>query len=297
MEDIILIILNYNNYKETENCVDNLLNLHIKYEIVIVDNNSKNDSFMKLQNKYKDERNIDVIKTEKNGGYSYGNNFGMKYAIKKYSGINYFCILNPDVEIDDVEIFKKMKEKIINTDISIISPIMLSYGGYFNSLSFGWEIPSNKTIWYNNIIFLKKKIGNRKIKVNNDRIAEVGVVSGSFFMIKKCDIEKIGFLDENVFLYNEENLLAIKLKKIGKKEAILMNAYFYHNHDYSKNRTIKLKEKLKINKIGYQSRKYLCQKFYSRNAEIKLILTNIINIIYICTFGLIKNIIGRKNER
>ena len=53
------------------------------------------------------------------------------------------------------------------------------------------------------------------------------------FMMNAKEMLKHGMYDENIFLYCEEISLAIKLKKAGKKTALLPRQYFIHNHSVS----------------------------------------------------------------
>ena len=60
--EISIIILNYFNYKLTTACVDNLLNLELESRIIIVDNNSQNESYKYLKDYYRNTITVDVIK-------------------------------------------------------------------------------------------------------------------------------------------------------------------------------------------------------------------------------------------
>ena len=48
-----IVVLNYNNYIKTMECVDSILkNVKINYRIYLIDNNSPNESFKKLKDRY-----------------------------------------------------------------------------------------------------------------------------------------------------------------------------------------------------------------------------------------------------
>lgn len=81
--NLSIIILNYNNKNVITKCVDTLLefNSRYNYEIVVVDNQSKDGSFELLEKKYKDK--IKLVRNEKNGCSS-GRNLGVKTASKDY---------------------------------------------------------------------------------------------------------------------------------------------------------------------------------------------------------------------
>ena len=89
MLDVSIIIINYNTCKMTCECIDSIVEkTHgISYEIILVDNASTDGSKEFFE---KDER-IAYIYSERNGGFGYGNNLGMKVAKGKY-----FFLLNSD---------------------------------------------------------------------------------------------------------------------------------------------------------------------------------------------------------
>ena len=72
----IFLIINYNDYQTTEKILDNVKDYKILDKIIVVDNNSTDDSFKKLSN-FKSKKLI-VIKNSQNKGYGSGINFGCK---------------------------------------------------------------------------------------------------------------------------------------------------------------------------------------------------------------------------
>lgn len=81
-ENISVIVLNYNNKKIIEKCIDSLLkyNHRYKYEIIVVDNQSQDGSYELIKRKYK---NIKVLRNSKNGCSS-GRNLGVANSSKEY---------------------------------------------------------------------------------------------------------------------------------------------------------------------------------------------------------------------
>ena len=116
---VYIILLNYNNYQDTIECFESLNYItYQNYNIVIVDNNSPNNSMINLL-KYMEEKEqkyiyykskeealssttnnsfITLIQSRHNGGYGYGNNIGIKYALNNKA--DYVLILNNDTIVD-----------------------------------------------------------------------------------------------------------------------------------------------------------------------------------------------------
>ena len=106
----------------------------------------------------------------------------------------------------------------------------------------------------------------------------VGVVSGCFFCCDGEALKKIDYLDENTFLYYEEQILAKKMEKIDKQIAVDNNVVIIHNHsvtiDKNVNRINKYKELRK-------SQRYFVEKYlYATDKELKwLDFTNKLSLV------------------
>ena len=118
--DIAFVILNYNVYDETVECVTSIMrcidtdNMYI----LIVDNLSPDESGERLREKYKDEPKIEVIINNGNLGYSRGNNTGIDYIRKNKGGAKFICCMNNDTLIDQRNIYALLN-KIFCSDSSI----------------------------------------------------------------------------------------------------------------------------------------------------------------------------------
>lgn len=292
---LAIIILNYNDFKETEKNVDKLISLGIKYPVVIVDNNSINESFSYLVNRYKDDDNIFIIKNETNSGYASGNNYGIKYVLEKYKTIKYVCIMNPDVIVSYKNIFKNMINKIENRrDVALITSMMI-LNEKLEVRKLCWKIPTPSSLVLGHSILATKLLGYNSVQdiiidSQDDSLGYADVMPGCFFIIKSEILKEIDYFDENTFLYNEENILAIKLKQKGYKEAISINDYYFHNHKL-KNYKKSLKSKINQHNIAFNSKKYLCKTYYSKRLVITLYILQYINIAMLSVGHFIKLIL------
>ena len=79
LNKVCFIILNYNNYTDTINCIHSLQSTIRRdmYDIIVVDNNSSNDSVSQLRKCLND---VEIIPNKVNRGYANGNNIGIKIA-------------------------------------------------------------------------------------------------------------------------------------------------------------------------------------------------------------------------
>lgn len=280
--NIGIVILNYNDSKTTIELLNRIKNFNILNSIVVVDNNSTDDSYEKLLNYASDK--IIVIKAENNKGYGYGNNIGCRYLIQ--NNVDYIIISNPDVIFEEGDIIKLIKS--FDEKTAIVAPTIKEG----ESLNRGWKYPSAFIDAMSNINFIGRKF-KQKLLYDNDYYrndcAKVDVVSGCFFIIDKdVFIETNGF-DQNVFLYYEESILSKKINNINKDIIVNNNVEVIHNHSVSVDKS--------INKIKKFKNLAKSQRYYHRNYNNANILQMIILYIsYIVTLT-ISYILSIKNEK
>lgn len=121
------VILNYNSYQDTIRCVNSIIDTFMSNKlIIVVDNCSINNSYELLSQYFSDKKfyEVLVLKTDYNGGFSYGNNFGINKLID--FGIKYAIISNSDVIFKDNSINILVKDIINNNDCVIYAPLILN---------------------------------------------------------------------------------------------------------------------------------------------------------------------------
>ena len=154
---VVFVILHYQNVEVTIDSVQYLLKLNgIKnHNIVIVDNASPNGSGDILEKKYANADSVIVLKTDHNGGFAYGNNFGYKYA-KKELKADIICVMNSDVFIKNTEfIVELLKYADRNKSVGIVAPDIVIKNGYHQNPYMLSAINTRKQ----KEIVLKKQIG------------------------------------------------------------------------------------------------------------------------------------------
>jgi len=237
-----MIIVNYNDFDSTKQLIENVKDYKIIEKIVIVDNNSKKEEQEKLKTiKYK---KVKIIFLEENKGYSYAINKGAKYLIGEFGKCN-IIVSNADVIIKEEKHIKELLKTLFPKDVAIASPVIFEQG----HLNRGWRLTTPKQEILMSIPKLYKKMEKKyryyKEEHYNEKESVVEVVSGCFFLIKSTILEDIKFLDENVFLYYEENILAKKLQKLGLKTKINNEIIIIHDHSVTINKSLNRLEKLK----------------------------------------------------
>jgi GT2 family glycosyltransferase len=250
-----LVVLNYNDYKTTIDFIKMIKKYNNIDLIVVVDNNSTDGSYDKLK-KYESNK-INVIASNKNGGYGYGNNVGIKYATQKLGNCN-IIISNPDIEVSESIIDELIKKLNSDDDYAIMAPIILE-NGVENK---GWRLPSIFADVLQNLPYIHrffKKLQLYPSKWYNEKCVEVEAVSGCFFIVGSDIMKKINYFDEGLFLYYEENVIGKKIKNIGKKIIIDTTSNVTHHHSISVNNSVSSLNKYRILKRS--------QMYYHKNYD------------------------------
>ena len=279
---VATILINYNDEENTLNLVKKLKEFKEISKIVVVDNCSPNkESFEKI--KGMESEKLYVIRADKNGGYNYGINFGVHFLENKNEQFDILMCSNTDIEISE-EAVKECIEKLIeNKNTGIVAPRMLDKEGK-NIRRSSWRL---RTFWRDivhstrilELIFYSKlRSGEYSEEDYKKDTLEVEAISGACFFIKYEVLKKINYLDENVFLFYEEDILGNKLKDIGYKTYSLNNINFTHFESQSIGKTINYYKKMKQlfkSKMYYQKNYNKINKFQSFCFYILWIFRNI----------------------
>lgn len=239
--NISCIILNYNDPETTIGLVNSIVNYEILDSIVIVDNCSTDDSVSRLQALAGGK--VHVITTEKNGGYGYGNNHGIRYAHGALHA-SHVLIANPDVKVTE-ECIQAMKDSFLKISrLGVVAAVTRDGTGEVALSS--WRLNGLlgdllDTGLITRRIFARWLNDRPELKADSEkeRYVYVDAVLGSLFMADMNALMECGLYDEEIFLYYEEKILGFQLKKKGYGTILLLNQSYIHLHSVSINKNVK----------------------------------------------------------
>lgn len=240
-----IIIVNYNDFTSTEKLINNIKDYRVIDKIVVVDNHSSDDSPQKLK-KLKFPK-LKVIINEENKGYSYAINTGAKYLIDEYKECN-IIISNADVIIEKEEDIETLIKLLHRKNVGIVAPTILERG----TKNRGWKNPTPKQEIILNIAYIHRFFRKKYLYYDDDYyqgdFSIVDVLSGCFFLIQSKTLQAVNYLDDHVFLYYEENILAKKLQVKKKINLISNKVTIIHNHSVTIDKSLKRIKKYKAQK-------------------------------------------------
>lgn len=209
--DLSIVIVSFNTKALLSSCIDSILKYtkNIKFEIVVVDNNSEDGSAETAK-----KLGARVIKNKSNLGFAMANNQGLKISKGKY-----ILFLNSDTLISsnvlsDMIVFLDQNPKagIATCSLLFKNGNLQSTGGYFPTLPrvFMWMMFLDDIPWFDMMITSYHPHKNYFKSFHKQ-----DWVTGAFLLTKRGILDRIGGWDESYFMYVEEVDLCFRIKKLG----------------------------------------------------------------------------------
>ena len=214
---VVIILINYNRLEDTLDCLKSLQTVKFdNFKIIVVDNASKLNPVPHLKKHFPEAI---YIRSEKNLGFTGGNNLGLSKAYELDP--KYIFLLNNDTIVSEnilSELFDFMEA---NPDTGLIGPV--NY--YFESPNIvafaGGNLNRNNGMM--TFLYPDTKLPNIKKKVIN-----CSFIIGSAMFIRTDLIKKIGGFYNEYFLTSEESELCVKVADLGYKLSIITTCGIWH---------------------------------------------------------------------
>lgn len=275
---VAVIIVNYNDAEQTVSYVNKIKEYKNIQRIVVVDNLSTEINTMAILRSINNDKVI-IIQSDRNGGYSYGNNFGINYLKKIKEEYDYIIISNADIEVEENAINKCLQILEENKNIGIVAPRMYDSENQpirrssWKIRTFGLDvIHSTRLLEF--IFYKKLRDGEYSNKDYEEKLLQVEVISGAFFIARYKAFEEVGFFDENVFLFYEEDILAKRMQENNYRIFSINDEKFIHYESKTIGKTFNYYNKM--NQL-YKSKMYY-HKIYNKINNIQIFVFQILNI-------------------
>ena len=277
--DVSIVIVNYNTFEDTCNCIQSIYEQtkDIEFEIIVVDNQSTKFNPQEFKNLFP---TINLIISSENGGFAKGNNQGIEIAKGKY-----VLLLNPDTILKNNAIYYLWKEMEMDSTIGI-STCHLEYGNGKTQFTarklrtISWELLQLTQLYR----FFPK--GKREEKMlhyyfPHDRKMECDWVSGACMLIRMEAINKLPQqqLSDIFFMYVEDALWCWQIKQLGYNVMFFPEGRIVHYEHKSldKEKLKRLYNVINTNTLIFSKQYYKGIKWYIF-ASIYLFKQKLINI-------------------
>ena len=219
MNRLAIIVLNWNGADDALNCVESLQQQTLRPEIIIVDNNSSDDSVERFEDHVKSQKKDApiLIKNSQNLGFAGGINTGLVHARKQ--GFEYIGVLNPDAIADKHWLKSLYTELTSHPSAGIATGLLLRRDGNTIDTSGDfyttWGLPGPR---------------NRDEPTVNapNQPGEIFGATGGGALYRTAMLNDIGLFDEDFFMYYEDVDLSFRAQLAGWKVRYTPKAIAYH---------------------------------------------------------------------
>jgi len=280
-----VIILNYNVRYFLELCVLSVQSAlaNIDSEIIIVDNNSADDSCEMIVSRFP---NVRLIQNNQNVGFSRGNNIGVAATKGEY-----ICILNPDTVVAEDTFEKVLAFAQKQKNLGIVGVKLIDGTGNFlpeskRGIPTPWVAFTKITGLYK--LFPKSSLFNKYYAqhLSEKETGEVEILVGAFMFLKKDLYTEVGGFDEDCFMYSDDIDLSYCVLQKGKRN------YYFHETT-----VIHYKGESTVKDGTYMKRfQEAMQFFYRKHFKVSFLFSTFMKI-GIVFFSLAKRVQGRAKTK
>lgn len=218
MVEVSIIIINYNTFALTGDCIRSVIGQthYSSYEIILVDNASTECDADKFLQEFP---GVKLIKSERNGGFAYGNNLGISQSTSEY-----VLLLNSDTILKEDSIGKCIEYSKQYPGIGVLGCRMIYPNGIIQDTarryrSVSWELLDLFRFipWLMSYKKRSRRMLGKYFKHDED--VECDWVNGAFFLFPRTVLEQLpeGKLDDRFFMYGEDQLWCEQIKNMGYK--------------------------------------------------------------------------------
>ncbi len=215
---VSIIIVSYNTCRLLCDCLDSIYQQtkELDFEVIVVDNASKDDTCQVLELSYPQVR---LIRSAENLGFGRANNLGVQYAKGEY-----LLFLNSDTILlnNAISIFYQYaQEHSIDENIGVLGGILLDRELMPNISAGEFPTPKSEFRYIFHKLFPVKNVSDKKQR-------DVDFVVGADMFIRRDLFIEIGGFDPQFFMYYEETDLQYRFAKVGYIRRIINGPRIIH---------------------------------------------------------------------
>ena len=260
--NIVYVILHYMAGQDTVECIESILNAtegtNYNTSIVVVDNGSTNDSYDLLQEKFNNNDKVILLQSKENLGFAKGNNIGFRYA-KHDLKADFIVMLNNDTILSQTDFNEVLVKKYNEKQYAVLGPDIVTADGYHQN-------PGNKQSW--SLQELKKDRIKKRIRLmltyvgldsslgnalaKNKTVYRIEtlqeerentILHGACMVFSKDYISRFDGLNDETFLYMEEDILKLYADNYGFLMLYSPELQIFHKEDGATNMVVKTENK------------------------------------------------------
>jgi len=220
-----VITVTWNAKKYVDECLSSLDHVEeFPREVIVIDNASTDGTPDLIAEKFP---SFQLVRSDRNLGFAKANNIGIRNSHGKY-----VCLVNSDVVVPKGCLTSLMQFMESNPEVGVVGPQMLGPAGNirrsamrFPSLlsSVARSFSLDRSPWLSRVFHAQMMTD-----FSHDRQAEVDILNGWFWMIRREALSEVGLLDERFFIYGEDMDWCLRFRKAGWKIVFFPGASAIH---------------------------------------------------------------------
>ena len=283
---VAIVILNYNGWRYTVECLESLGHLdYPRWWVVLVDNGSNDDSVEQLRAWARGEVRVEgpyvkepgwrkpvpiaeydgeppesgggeeseapivLIRLADNRGFAGGNNVAIRYALRR--GADWTWLLNNDTVVAPESLREMLKAGQSDPQIAVVGCKLL----YYDRPDIIQAAGGGRFYFW---LGISRHYGwNRKDDGRWDRAFEPHYVTGASMLVRDRSWWDVGYFDDSFFFYGEEVEWHLRARRRGWSMRYVPSAIVYHREGGS------LLEATQRDYLATYSRLRLCRRYRS----------------------------------
>lgn len=206
-----VVILNFNGKSFLNDCLKSVLsNRYTNYEVILVDNNSTDDSLELARKSFGNDPHLKIVESCTNLGFSGGNNIGFAYA----KG-DYIAFLNNDTVVDPDWLSTLVAAMKNDSNIGLAQSLILNMDGK-TIQNAGWLLNSYLVNKYD---LCSNKPSDTKLQP----LYEISFPCGASMMVRRDLVEETGLFDPKLLFFYDDTLLGFKTW-LAKKRVVTVSS-------------------------------------------------------------------------
>ena len=213
---VYILVLNWNNWRDTNECLASLQNLtYDDWRVLVLDNGSTDDSVRRIRQRFPE---TEVTELAGNLGFAKGNNAGIRAALDR--GAGYVWLLNNDTKVD-AQALSAMVD-VAESDLEI---------GAVGSTIYSMAEPARLQAWGGGRINFW--LGRSTHFVNAVQDDKIHFLTGASLLLRREAVESLGLLDDGFFMYWEDADYCFRLRRSGRRLAVAAKSKIWHREQGS----------------------------------------------------------------
>ncbi len=214
-----VVVLNYNGWRDTVECVESLLaNDYPDFHVLVIDNGSTDDSYRELL-RLNDPGKVSLVRTGRNLGIAGGNNCGIRHALA--AGAEFVVTLSNDTVVAPNLLSTLVETASAEREIGAVGAKIL----YFSDPAYIWFCGARITPWLARAPHL---YAGQLDSPALPAILNADLLMGCVMMLKRAVVDNVGLFDERYFFQNEDLEYSYRMKQAGWRIKVCTRTFVKH---------------------------------------------------------------------